>query len=158
MTGTGGHATGGIDLVVRDTRLADGSRVDIGVDRGLVTAVGTVPERGRTELDAAGGLASEAFVEPHFHLDKCLNTDSAPDLPDLPAYLEAEKADKRTRSAADVAARTEQALALLVQLGVRAVRAQVDVDTVAGLRGLEGVLAARERYQELVQDRGAGTR
>jgi len=62
------------DLVVRNGRVVDGTgapaRVaDIAVDGDRITAVGTVTEAGRTEIDATGRLVTPGFVDIHTHYD-----------------------------------------------------------------------------------------
>ncbi|MBC2878365.1 MULTISPECIES: N-acyl-D-amino-acid deacylase family protein [Streptomyces] len=62
------------DLIVRDGTLYDGSgiparRADVAVDGGVITRVGRVPDRGRTELDAGGRIVTPGFVDIHTHFD-----------------------------------------------------------------------------------------
>ena len=62
------------DLVVRSGLVADGRggepvTADVAVDRGIITAVGTVPGRGTEEIDAAGLLVTPGFVDIHTHYD-----------------------------------------------------------------------------------------
>jgi N-acyl-D-aspartate/D-glutamate deacylase len=62
------------DLVVRGGSVVDGTgaparTADVAVDAGRITAVGTVEERGRRELDADGLLVTPGFVDVHTHYD-----------------------------------------------------------------------------------------
>ncbi|MBL7488211.1 amidohydrolase family protein [Frankia sp. AgB1.9] len=62
------------DVVIRGGEVVDGTGVparpaDVAIDGDRVTAVGTVVERGRRELDAAGRLVTPGFVDIHTHLD-----------------------------------------------------------------------------------------
>jgi N-acyl-D-amino-acid deacylase len=73
------------DLVVRGGTVVDGTgaagrRADVAVDRGLITAVGAVDDRGREELDADGLLVTPGFVDPHTHLDAqlCWDPEAVP--------------------------------------------------------------------------------
>ncbi len=73
------------DLVVRGGMVVDGTgaaarRADVAVDRGLITLVGAVDERGSQELDADGLVVTPGFVDPHTHLDAqlCWEPEAAP--------------------------------------------------------------------------------
>jgi N-acyl-D-amino-acid deacylase len=68
------------DLVIRDGLVVDGLggkpvAGDVAVDGDRITAVGTVDERGRRELDAEGRLITPGFVDIHTHLDAQLGWD-----------------------------------------------------------------------------------
>jgi N-acyl-D-amino-acid deacylase len=70
------------DLVIRGGTVVDGSgappvRADVAIDDGTVTAVGTVEDAGREELDAGNCLVTPGFVDPHTHLDAQLCWDPA---------------------------------------------------------------------------------
>ncbi len=62
------------DLVIRGGTVVDGTgaprRVaDVAVDGQTITAVGTVPGRGRSEIDATGHLVTPGWVDIHTHYD-----------------------------------------------------------------------------------------
>jgi N-acyl-D-amino-acid deacylase len=62
------------DLVIRNGTVIDGSGGpsrpgDVAVDGERITAVGTVDEPGRREIDAAGKLVTPGFVDIHTHYD-----------------------------------------------------------------------------------------
>ena len=62
------------DLVIRNGRVIDGTGApavlaDVAVDGGRITAVGTVTEPGREEIDAAGLTVTPGFVDVHTHYD-----------------------------------------------------------------------------------------
>jgi cytosine/creatinine deaminase len=90
------------------------------------------------------------FVEAHFHLDKCYTGTQSRELLALEDYIAAEAERKREFTVADVADRVGRVLEILVLNGVTVVRSNVDVDTSAELRGLEGVLKAAQRYRDVV--------
>lgn len=142
-----------MDLVVRNARLRDADRpVDIGIagvriERIEPRLVGPA----REEVDAEGCLTTPAFVEPHIHLDKALTSTRAGEnrtnfFEDAIALM---REVKRTYTVDDVAERATRILHWLVGHGVTFVRSYVDVDTIAGLTALEGVLRARERCRRL---------
>jgi N-acyl-D-aspartate/D-glutamate deacylase len=62
------------ELVIKGARIVDGTGAepfsgDVAVDGGRISAVGTVSERGREELDADGLLLTPGFVDIHTHYD-----------------------------------------------------------------------------------------
>ncbi len=62
------------DLVIRNGTVVDGSGrparlADVAIDGETITAVGTVPDAGRREIDAAGRLVTPGFVDIHTHYD-----------------------------------------------------------------------------------------
>lgn len=107
------------------------------------------------DLDARGGLVSRAFVEPHVHPDKSYSLSELPegldptvrDEPD--AFMRAAKI-KAGFTAENVERRALRAFRLAASNGVTKLRATADVDTLAGLRGVEGLLRARERAAHLL--------
>ncbi|WP_084397903.1 N-acyl-D-amino-acid deacylase family protein [Henriciella aquimarina] len=62
------------DLIIRNGFVADGTgapgrEADIAVDDGRITAVGHIPGKGQTEIDARGQLVTPGFVDVHTHYD-----------------------------------------------------------------------------------------
>ena len=62
------------DLVLRNGTVIDGTGrprfvADIAIDDGVLTAIGEVSGRGRTELDASGLLVTPGWVDIHTHYD-----------------------------------------------------------------------------------------
>lgn len=106
-------------------------------------------------IDAAGGLVSRAFAEAHVHPDKSYSLSDLPDGID-PAEIGALDPFRRAArlkagfTVDNVAARAERALRLAVSNGTTAARITADVDTIAELRGFEGLVQARERVRDLM--------
>ena len=62
------------DCVIRNATVVDGlgnerRTADVAIAAGRIAAVGTVPERGRAEFDAAGLVLAPGFVDLHTHYD-----------------------------------------------------------------------------------------
>lgn len=62
------------DLVVRNGNVVDGTgaapfKADVAVRDGFIVKVGSVPGRGRTEINAAGQIVTPGFVDIHTHYD-----------------------------------------------------------------------------------------
>lgn len=128
--------------------------MDVGIAAGRIAGVAPrLDARAPREIDAEGNLAMPAFVEPHIHLDKALTADRAAD--SATNYFEdairVMRDVKRAYTVDDVAARATEVIHALVGYGVGFVRSYVDVDSIVGLRALEGVLRARERCRGLAR-------
>ncbi|MFI6283398.1 amidohydrolase family protein [Streptomyces sp. NPDC051018] len=154
----------GPDLLIRRGRVhgRDGL-VDLWVRGGKVAAVvpsgeapgptgpnGTAagPDPAPEVLDAGGGLVSRSFTEPHYHPDKAYSRALAP--AGARDSFERARLIKAGFTVEDVTERATRALRLASANGVTRLRANVDVDSVSGLRGFHGVLAARERVAHLL--------
>jgi len=62
------------DLVIRNALLVDGTgaparQADIAIQDGVISAVGTVAAKGKTEIDAKGDLVTPGWVDIHTHYD-----------------------------------------------------------------------------------------
>ena len=69
------------DLVIRGGYVVDGQggepvAADVAVEGGSISAVGTVADRGREEIDAEGLLVTPGFVDIHTHYDGQATWDS----------------------------------------------------------------------------------
>jgi cytosine deaminase len=142
-----------VDLILRGARLRHRAEpVDIGIAGDRIERIEPqLQERGTREIDATGCLTTPSFVEPHIHLDKALTADRAraSRTNTFEESIAIMREVKRGYTVEDVAARATEVVHWLVGHGVTFVRSYVDVDTIAGLVALEGVLAARERCRRL---------
>ena len=145
-------------LVVGDAALRgrDG-RWQIGVDDGRVSALTRDLLTGAEEIDAAGGLVTESFVDAHLHLDKVHTLDRAGDAA-LTAYtagdrgsalrsIELASAVKADYDRTWIEANARRALEQALRFGVRHVQAFADVDTSARLEGVVPLLALRDELR-----------
>ena len=143
-----------MNLLIRNARLRDRTGlVCVGIRDGRIDRIAPdLPPDGWRVIDAAGSLTTPAFVEPHTHLDKALISDRMP--PN--ASMSSEEArtnlreEKRCFTLEDVEERAGRVLGWALGAGVTGMRTHVDVDTAAGLTGLEGVLAIKEKMAEYV--------
>ena len=148
-------------LVVTEARLRDGTVVDLHCAGGLVTAVvptGTLPVPvGAEVVDAGGGLVTEPFVDAHLHLDKvrtlpvigdaALEAYTGDGMADSARGIDLARAVKQHYRLDTLLPPIRQALADGLRFGVLHVQAFADVDTAAGLIGVQAVLAAREEFR-----------
>src|SRR3954454_21475018 len=149
------------DLVVADAALRGRTgRWHIGVDDGSIVAVTMEALSGREEIDAAGGLVTESFVNGHLHLDKVYTLDRIGDAA-LTAYtsgemgsalhsIELASAVKADYDRSWIEPNARAAVLEAVQYRVRHVLAFADVDTRARLEGVVPLLALREEFRGVV--------
>jgi cytosine deaminase len=104
------------------------------------------------EIDAGGAIGIPGFVEPHIHLDKALINEDvrANKTGTLTEAIEIIWERKRAYTVDEVASRAARVMELAIYNGTKHIRTHVDVDTIGGLKPLEGVLAAKQRYRHLI--------
>ncbi len=149
------------DLVVADATLRGREgRWRVGVDGDRIAVVTTDRVSGRDEIDAAGALVTESFVNGHLHLDKVYTLDRIGDAA-LKAYTAGDKAAALTSIELASAVKADydrawiepnarRAVLEAVRHGVRHVLAFADVDTKARLEGVIPLLALREEFRGVV--------
>jgi cytosine deaminase len=148
-------------LVVTEARLRTGAVVDVHCAGGLITALAAAGELApppEAELvPAAGGLVTEPFVDAHLHLDKvhtlpligdaALQAYTADGMADSARGIDLARAVKRHYRVETLLPAIRSALAEGQRHGVLHVQAFADVDTAAGLIGVQAVLTARDEFR-----------
>jgi cytosine deaminase len=148
-------------LVVTSARLRDGRVVDVHCADGVVTALAPAgelaPPDGADVVLADGGLTTEPFVDAHLHLDKvrtlpligdaALQAYTADGMADSARGIDLARAVKQHYDVETLLPAIREALADGLRHGVLHVQAFADVDTAAGLIGVQAVLAAREEFR-----------
>ncbi|MGH2582939.1 MAG: amidohydrolase family protein [Anaerolineales bacterium] len=115
------------------------------------------PESGQTVIDAAGGLVTESFVNPHLHLDKVYTLDRIDELA-LQSYqgsgmgkaMNAIELASRVKSEYDeswILPNVHKALDLAAKNGNTHIRAFADVDNKAKLIGVQALLKAKKEFE-----------
>jgi cytosine deaminase len=141
------------DLAVRAARVEgrDGL-VDVGVSAGRIVALAPRLEApAAIELAAEGRLASPALIEPHAHLDKTgmLPVPVSGPGAALARSIDAMAAAKREATVEGIRQRAGALIERMVLSGTTTIRTHVDVDSDIGLKGLEGVIKARDDHADL---------
>lgn len=142
------------DLLVRGGRPGGGAVADIRIVGGRIAEIAPVlaPRPGEAVEDVSGLLVLPGLVDAHMHLDKTLVGLSW--IPHAAGPTRASRIDTEKRMRGTLPLTVEaRAVALARQcasFGSAWLRSHVDVDLEAGLSGLEGVLAARERCRGLI--------
>ena len=149
------------ELVVADATLRGRQgRYCVGINDGRISEITDGPLRGKVEVDAAGNLVTESFVNAHLHLCKVYTLDRAGDAA-LSAYtggsmgaamtsIELASAVKEQYDESWIEPNARRAVLEAVRHGVRHVLAFADVDTKAELHGVKPLLRLREEFRGVV--------
>jgi cytosine deaminase len=141
-----------LDILVKNVRpWGHGEARDLAIEGGQFVETGK-DARAHQVIDAHGAMAIPSFVEPHIHLDKALiNRDVRANVSGtLTEAIEIIWEGKRAYTTEDVVARASEVIDLAIQNGTTRLRTHVDIDNIGGLKPLDGVLAARNRYKGLI--------
>jgi cytosine deaminase len=136
--------------LLRSAGLADGSTVDVRLEKGRISAVappGSLEAApGEGQHDLAGYVLLPAPAEPHAHLDKALTAGRVSNpMGDLPGAIDAWIAFRSTLSVDDVHERARVAALRLVANGATAIRTHVDVGEGIELRAAEALLDLKDK-------------
>lgn len=134
---------------------------DIGVREGVVAALEEQLAGSATvEIDAGGGLVTEAFANPHLHLCKVytlqmMDEEALKDYhgEDMGKAMTAIELAARVKAQYDeswIIKNVRRALALSALHGGTHVRAFADVDSKAKLEGVKALIRAREEFNGVV--------
>jgi cytosine deaminase len=153
------------DVLIRNAQLRrePGSRYDIGIAGGKVAALERkITGSAATEIDAAGNLVTESFVNTHLHLCK-VYTLMMMDDEAMKSYQSADKSMGKAMTGIELAMRVKEkydeqwiienvrrAVALSALYGGTHIRALADVDTKARLEGVKALIRAREEFRGIV--------
>jgi cytosine deaminase len=146
-----------MDLVIRHARHdMTGARIDVGIRDGMIAAVETGGmDSGLREIDAGGCMVSPALIEAHFHLENALLWEGAGEgmlnqSGTLEEAIRLYARVKRDLTHDDIMRRASLALRAAITNGVLWIRSHVDIDRVAQLHILQGILPVRERFRNLI--------
>jgi len=142
-----------MDLIVRNAKLRGGGSADLGIADGRILAVKPgITETAALEIDAGGRLVSEAFIDPHIHLDKTNIVDVVrPNVSGtLTEAIEIIWEKKKTYSVEDIVERAGKTITAAARNGTTRLRTHVDVDTIGGLMPLKGLVAARKAFADIM--------
>ena len=141
-------------LLIKRVRPLGGAAVDVLIEDGLIRKLEpaiTPPHSDVKVLDGNNQLLLPGLVNAHAHLDKTLlglpwHPNQVPG-PRIRDFVDFERAFRKENTLSAELQSAEQVEASIA-LGITHIRSHVDVDTEAGLKHFEGVLATEEKYQD----------
>lgn len=150
-------------LTIRSARRRSGDGlVDITIRGGRIADILPAGEAGSDplEIDADGNLVTESFVNTHLHLDKVFTLRQLGDaalaeyqgsgMGNAMSAIETAAAVKQGQDRDAMLAAGRRALAMAAYYGNTHIRGLADVDSKAGTRGVEVLVALREEFAGLV--------
>ena len=137
-----------MEMILRNAIVAgQPAPVDIGFDGGKIAAIGTRLAASGRELDLGGRMVIPPFCETHIHLDKsCILNRCVAEKGTIEEAIGQVAMQKKFFTPEDVYERACRTLAKAVSHGTMHMRTHLEVDPVIGLVGLEGVLAAIDKF------------
>jgi len=140
-------------LALQAARLPGGAVADIVVDGERIVRLGPGAGAGvAPAVDCTGKLVLPAYIDGHVHLDKVLIRDELREHDGtLSGAIGAIHERKRRYTLDDVRGRAREVIEESVRSGTTRLRSHVDVDTIGGLRPLEGVLAAAAECDDIAE-------
>src|SRR5436305_6854912 len=143
-----------MDMIIRHAHLRGHEGTwDIGITGDRIAAVATqLTEVASNELDAAGNLVTPTYVNGHIHVAKCCLQEKMRPSKDYTfgECLELTWEHKGRYATEDILERAGRAIEEGILNGTTVFRAFADVDSIGKLRGIEGLLALRERWRDVV--------
>jgi len=150
-----------MNIVIKNAKLRDKRYpVNIGIQAGKIKKI--LPSNSEEDpeletnaekiIDASGNLVTPTFIDPHLHMDKALISEevrenSSGTLGEAIAIIWDKKKDYTTEEIIDRASRV---IEMGIKNGVTKFRTHVDIDTIVGLKALEGLREVRKKYQSHV--------
>jgi cytosine deaminase len=140
-------------IIIKNVRPWAEAATDITVTGDRIAAIGAAAGGAGAEvIDGAGAILLPGLIEAHTHLDKTLfgmkwNVNDV-------GYTLIDKItnerEMKTRLGLDPARQSARQVAISVARGTTHIRSHVDIDTVHGLKGVEGVMATRDKYRDFI--------
>ena len=142
-----------MDLVIRKGRLRGRKSLwNIGIKDGRILSITKDDLSGKEIIEAGGNLVTPGLIDPHIHLDKVNIVDVVRpnESGTLSEAIEIIWEKKAAYTLEDIVARAGDVIERALINGTTKMRTHVDVDTIGGLKPLEGVVAAREKYKNIM--------
>lgn len=125
--------------------------VHLGIQDGKIAVLSREPiAPGERSFDARGAMVSPPFAEAHFHLENAMLWDTPNRSGTLREAIEIYAGIKKNLGTENLVERSTKVLRTALSNGTLWLRNHVDIDQVAQLRLLEGILAAREKFAGVV--------
>lgn len=127
-----------------------GQLLDIAVDGGKIADMGkNLDYNAEHTYDAKGGITVPGLVDCHAHIDKSHLNEQSPYVPGTgPEKGALTRGEKAKFTVENITRRAELVIGHAIKTGTLALRTNVDVDGIVGLKGIEALLALRDKYKD----------
>ncbi len=136
-------------ILFTEAQLADGSVVDLAVNESLISWIGPTgkcPIATAKIISLLGHVVTNAYVEPHAHLDKAFLADRISNPSgDLMGAIRGLESVRSTITHNDIVERAMRAVQLMSQNGVMSIRTHADTTTSGGLSSVHALLEVKEK-------------
>lgn len=143
-----------MDIIIKNAKLRGKDNLcDIAIENGKIVALkDEISARATKIIDAKGKLTVASFIDPHIHLDKVnvLDVVRPNKTGTLTEAIEILWDKKAKYTIDDIVQRAGDVIERGVLNGTTRMRTHVDIDTIGGLKPLEGVLAVKEKYKDIM--------
>lgn len=143
-----------MELIIRNARIRGREKLfDIGINEGKIVEISEhIQAKAKEEIDAGAKLTVPGFIDPHIHLDKVNIVDVVrPNKSGtLKEAIEIIWEKKAGYTVEDIVERSGDVIKRAALNGTTRMRSHVDIDTIGGLKPLEGVLEAKRRFKDIV--------
>lgn len=143
-----------MELIIRNARIRGREKLfDIGIKEGKIVEISEhIQAKAKEEIDAGDKLTVPGFIDPHIHLDKVNIVDVVrPNKSGtLKEAIEIIWEKKAGYTVEDIVERSGDVIKRGALNGTTRMRSHVDIDTIGGLKPLEGVLEAKRRFKDIV--------
>lgn len=146
-----------MSFVIKNAKLANCDTLrDIKIEKGEISRIAAKIECD-VGIDACGNLVSTGFVESHLHLDKVfllekLRRDYIPSESSarINLAIESENSLKQDFTVDEICRRAERAILMECENGTTSLRAQIDVDPIVELKGIEAALKLKQKFRSVI--------
>ncbi|MBF9235670.1 amidohydrolase family protein [Microvirga alba] len=140
-------------IVTNVRRGTDAEPTSLTVADGLIAGYGEAPKGNDRVFDGSGCFVIPGLVEAHTHLDKSLLGMKWYVNEVGPRLIDRIDNERRQRRLLDLkpAEQAARQIEAVVAFGTTHLRSHVDIDTEVGIKGVEDVMEARERYRRYLE-------
>lgn len=149
------------DLIVRSAKLRDGREVDIAISGGKYAEIAPkIADSSTKEIDAGGNLVTESFTVAQLHLDKVYTIDWMEEaaagyfdegMGGAMTTIELAAQVKKNYQEDETLERMNRALTKAALAGATHIRAFIDIDSKAELKGMKAALRAKEQWRDRLE-------
>jgi cytosine/creatinine deaminase len=127
---------------------SSGEIVHLAVEDGKIVSIGSQElAPGERSIDANGAMVSPAFVDPHFHLENSLLANYVNKSGTLREAIDMAGEMKASLTVDDIVSRSTKSILEAIAHGTLWMRSHCDIDQIAKLQLLEGVVAAKKKFE-----------